>query len=133
MQPVIYELSQDKEALLKTCGHSFLVSCPVVKAANKGSRSRLKCKIGNGPNATFVSPTRSGFDIYRQPADPNPLTLMHHQGRMMMYRHGGFADALKQTRATINPVPSRLTTNLAKPVPPAFPTKMPELASKVRG
>lgn len=26
-----------------------------------------------------------------------------------------------------------LTTNLGRPVPPAFPTKIPELASKVRG
>ncbi len=35
IQPVIYELSQDKAVLINTCGHSFLVSCGSRKATNK--------------------------------------------------------------------------------------------------
>lgn len=66
----------------------------------------------------FSIKSLSESDVSLQPADPNPLPTSGNEER----------PAAEDDR-----VNSRLTTNGARPVPPAFPTKTPERASKARG
>lgn len=59
----LWDLPGQSSARKKTCGHSFLVSCPVVKLPGEDARSPLECKTGSRPNATFVFSRAGGVDL----------------------------------------------------------------------
>lgn len=120
----------------QTCGLSFIVV--VIKLPTK--TTVFSSQMLRSSNITFVSAASSDFGCHCELIDPNPLILGM---RNKLTSHAAVKQA-EQEHFEVNwsegwmaftqKLGSKvLTTNLVRPVPPAFPTKIPELASNVRG
>lgn len=78
----------------------------------------------------------SGFNRHCELIDPNALTSgMRSRRNWIILKGFLFQKKCWAALCTLHSctVSKRLTTNRGRPVPPAFPTKIPELASNVSG